>query len=236
MSLCVVIPAFNEDASIGRVVQGIKQLDLKCEIVVVDDNSSDYTRQEAQKHGAVVLRLCDRLGPWGATQTGFRFAYSRGFDKIITMDADGQHLPAMVPRLLDLHASSNANVVVGSATSRGSQLKLFAWRFLKWTSGLGVTDPTSGFRLYDKEAVRLTSGFKASCLKYQDVGVLALALDNGLLITEVEVEMKARVHGSSRIFKSWFSIIYYMAHALILGFSKRSRKGLLVSDLGVRAK
>ena len=229
MSLCVVIPAFNEEMSIGQVVRGIRQLDLQCEVVVVDDNSSDCTRQEAQTHGAVVLSLCARLGPWGATQTGFRYAATQGFDKIITMDADGQHLPTMLNRLLESHAKSNANVVVGSAPSRGSQLKLFAWRLLKWTSGLGVSDPTSGFRLYDKQALQLFACYKASCLKYQDVGVLALALENGLSLAEVEVDMKARVNGRSRIFGSWLGIIYYMAHALLLGFSKRPRKRQVIS-------
>ena len=88
----VVIPAFNEEATIGDVItSAFRHADLP--VWVVDDGSTDLTKERALTAGARVLSLPFQIGAWGATQTGLRYAHKLGVDFVITMDADGQHDP-----------------------------------------------------------------------------------------------------------------------------------------------
>ena len=90
-----------------------------------------------------------------------------------------------------------------------------------WMVGHRVQDLTSGFRVYDRVAIRRLAGWQATLLEYQDVGVLAMLKASGLRIMDVEVDMLPRRHGISRVFHSWASVIYYMSHTLLLGLTKR---------------
>jgi hypothetical protein len=111
--------------------------------------------------------------------------------------------------------------VIGACTRRGSLLRKIAWKMMRKTSGLRLEDLTSGFRVYDRVAIRRLSGWQATLLEYQDVGVLAMLKASGLRIMDVEVDMLPRRHGISRVFHSWASVIYYMSHTLLLGVTKR---------------
>lgn len=221
-SLCFVIPAKNEQKSVARVLSGLRQLHPGALILVVDDASEDDTRQVALRAGATVLPLCSSLGAWGATQTGIRYAAKLGFDQVITLDADGQHPPEMVNRLLQTARISCANVIIGSCPSRGSKLRKIAWMLMRRTSGINIADLTSGFRLYDSHAVHIAAGINASYLEHQDIGVLALLLSKRMTIADTKVEMLERQDGSSRIFSSWLKVLVFMVHTLLLGLSKRS--------------
>jgi glycosyltransferase involved in cell wall biosynthesis len=216
----VVIPAHNEEEDIGHVVRKVKDL---CDypVVVIDDDSSDETIAEARRAGAVVLPLVSQLGAWGAIQTGLRYAWRYGYDYAITMDADGQHEPESLPVLIRPVLEDEADVAIGACTSRGSRLRKIAWKIMKAVSGLRLEDLTSGFRVYDRRAIRRLAGWQATLLEYQDVGVLAMLQASGIRICDVEVSMLPRRSGISRIFYSWSSVIYYMVYTLMLGATKR---------------
>jgi glycosyltransferase involved in cell wall biosynthesis len=182
----------------------------------VDDASTDDTAAVARAAGAIVLRLPLGLGAWGATQTGIRYARREGFSQVITLDADGQHLPESLPMLLAAMTSSGANVVIGTCVTRLSRAKRIAWQYLRLLTGLKLTDFTSGLRLYDAHAIEVLAGQEASLLDYQDVGVLMLLSRAGLKITETPVEMQSRSAGHSRVFASWPVVARYMMHTTVL--------------------
>jgi len=219
----VIIPAHDEAEDIGSVIADVRSF-CGYPIVVVDDASSDGTISAAQAAGAKVIPLAVQLGAWGATQSGLRYALRKGFSHAITMDADGQHQAESLPALLQPIIEGRADVVIGACTQRGSVLRKIAWRLMKRASGLRLEDLTSGFRVYEYRAIRRLAGWQATLLEYQDVGVLTTLQASGLRIVDVEVEMRPRRHGISRVFHSWASVIYYMSYTLLLGFTKRGMR------------
>jgi hypothetical protein len=219
----VVIPAHNEVDDIANVIRDIQE-HSNFPVVVVDDASSDDTANAARSAGAVVVPLSLQLGAWVATQTGLRYALKHGYDYAVTMDADGQHLAKSLPALIQPILSREADVTIGACTQRGSVLRKIAWTLMKKASGLRLEDLTSGFRVYDRRAIRRLATWQATLLQYQDVGVLAMLNASGLRIKDVEVSMLPRRHGISRVFYSWTSVLYYMSYTLLLGFTKRGVK------------
>lgn len=219
----VVIPAHNEGASIGQVIQEIKNYS-DFPIYVVDDSSSDNTVEVANAAGALVLPLANQLGAWGATQAGIRFAQKRRHSAVITVDADGQHDPKYLQNLLEPLLTGNADVCIGAWPDRGSKLRHVAWTLLQRVSGMEIEDLTSGFRAYNDSAMQQLSGWRGTFLDYQDVGVLSLLLSNGARIVDIRTPMRQRQCGHSRIFRSWLVVASYMCHSLLLGLTKRPIK------------
>jgi glycosyltransferase involved in cell wall biosynthesis len=220
-NIVIILPAFNEGAVIGQVIRELRDT---CDyaVVVVDDASTDDTIDEAVDAGATVLPLCSQLGAWGATQTGLRYALRKGYDMAICMDADGQHRPSSLEDLLRPVSLGVADVSIGTCPERGSVLRKIAWSLMRRASGLTLEDITSGFRVYNRLAIRRLASWRASMLDYQDVGVLLFLQSHGLKIVDVPAQMRARDNGASRIFRSWTIVAYYMCHTLLLGVSKRN--------------
>ncbi len=216
----IIIPAHNEEKSVTGVIDEIRELTV-FPVVVVDDASTDDTILMARKAGAIVVPLAVQLGAWGATQAGLRYAYKNAYTCAVTMDADGQHLAEYLSVLLKPITAKEADVTIGTCTSRGSLMRRIAWSLLKQVSGLRLEDLTSGFRAYNHRAIKRLATRHATLLEYQDVGVLAMLHASGITIKEVEVNMVLRQDGISRIFYSWTSVMYYMAYTLLLSFSKR---------------
>ncbi|MEO6104725.1 MAG: glycosyltransferase family 2 protein [Pseudoxanthomonas sp.] len=215
-SACLaVMPARNETATVAEVVSGVRAA-LGCDVLLVDDASTDDTVAVAKAAGATVLQLPLGLGAWGATQAGIRYAHRHGYAGVISLDADGQHRPESLPSLFDAQARSGAHVVIGTCVGRLSRAKRMAWRYLRLLTGLDLHDLTSGLRLYDAEAVRTLSGPQASLLDYQDIGVLMLLTRRGLHIVEQTVPMQERTVGHSRVFASWFVVMRYMVNTTVL--------------------
>ena len=216
----VIIPAHNESKDIAFVIGEIQKYSNFL-VVVVDDDSKDDTISVARSAGALVIPLAVQLGAWGATQTGLRYALKNDYDYAVTMDADGQHLAESLPALFIPIIKKKADVTIGACTTRGSILRKIAWTLMKRISGLRLEDLTSGFRVYDRRAIRRLAAWQATLLEYQDVGVLAMLQASGIRIKDVEVNMLPRMSGMSRVFYSWTSVIYYMSYTLLLGFTKR---------------
>ena len=232
--LAVLIPAWNEEATVADVVGSIRKHN-SCDVIVIDDASVDQTAERAEAAGATVLNLPINLGAWGATQTGIRFALKKGYTRVVTMDADGQHLPSAISNLLAPIATGEADVVIGSCTERGSKARKIAWRFFRMITGLEIEDLTSGFRAYDLPAMKILASKKATLLEYQDVGVLLLLINSGLKMQEIKVPMRFRLSGSSKIFSSWFKVAEYMMLTLILCTSHlmKLKSNLRINSRGI---
>ena len=212
-STLIVIPARDEAATVAQVIKALIEAGW-CDIFVVDDQSTDNTGALARGIGATVTRPTLPLGAWGGMQLGIRHALARGYQTVVTMDADGQHEVQEIPNLLA--GLANADVVVGAHPQRASRLRHIAWRWFRMIAGFELRDLTSGFRCYNRSAIELLAADEATLLDYQDVGVLLLLRKAGLRIAEVPVNMNARQIGKSRIFNSWFSVTRYMATTTLL--------------------
>lgn len=216
-AVLIVIPARNEAATIGELVQSLRAQGF-LHVLVVDDLSGDGTGEIARAAGARVLRPVLGLGAWGGMQTGIRLGLREGFGRVVTMDADGQHEVSQLPLLLN--ASAGAEVVIGAFPQRASRLRRIAWGWFRILTGLPLTDLTSGFRCYRSSAMEVLATSEATLLDYQDIGTLLLLRKAGLRIVEVPVTMRERLDGISRIFNSWVSVGRYMSVTTLLCLSR----------------
>ena len=164
MKVAVLIPALNAERTLASVVtQARQQLEP---VVVIDDGSTDRTGDVAREAGAIVLRHDVNRGKGGALKTGFAWALENGFDGVVTLDADGQHLPHEIPKFLaaegDLIIGGRAHLFGGMLPRRRIANRFSAWCIAK-TSGARVTDSQSGFRFYSANMLRAielrTDGF-----------------------------------------------------------------------------
>lgn len=215
MKTLIVIPAFNEADNLAQLLPQLCAA-VTADILVVDDFSTDATAQVVKNQGLTCLRLPLQLGAWGATQTGIRYAKRHGYDFVLTMDADGQHLPEEINHLLTAAYSHEFDVIIGTCPQRVSHLKKMAWRFFKLISRIRIEDLTSGFRIYNQKAISVLADKTASLLDYQDVGVLLLLLRSNLKIKEIPVKMSLRPDGKSRVFSSWLVVFKYMMQTTTL--------------------
>lgn len=195
-----VIPAHNEAETIGSIVDGTRT--AVDHVVVVDDGSTDETAAVARRHGASVIEHAINTGVGGAVRTGYRYAIRNGYDFVLQIDADGQHDPAHIPRLLD--AAADADVVIASRYLNESFREYSAVRkagisfFTAVVNHLGnvdVTDVTSGYRVYRVSALE-------SILHRSDrhwaVEQTLEAASRDLRIEEVSAEMPTRETGDSQ--------------------------------------
>ncbi len=201
----VVMPAYNEAANIQPVLRRLRARfpDMAC--VVIDDGSTDETAERAQALGADVVRLPCNLGYGGAVQTGFRYALHRGYDVVVLMDADGQHDPEEIPKLLAPLLAGEADVVVGSRflgqhTYAIEPARRLAMRFfggvVQILTGQRITDPTSGFQALSREVVRFFA-YDHYPSDFPDADTLLLLVYAGFRVVEVPVTMHERLSGRS---------------------------------------
>ena len=159
MKIVAIIPALNAEKTLPRVVVEAR---LGIEpVVVIDDGSRDATGEVARAAGAIVLTHEVNRGKGAALKTGFAWALANGFEGVITLDADGQHLPAEIPKFLREVESGNADLIIGGRSHLFDQMlprRRNANRFSAWciarTSGAPITDSQSGFRFYSANLLR----------------------------------------------------------------------------------
>jgi glycosyltransferase involved in cell wall biosynthesis len=218
-----VVPALNEEATVGRVIDEIRRLDPGFDVVVVDDGSADRTAAVAEARGAHVLRLPFNLGIGGAVQTGYRFAFERGYDIAVQVDGDGQHDPAELPVVLAPVLADEADVCVGSrfAAGGGYQSSFLRRLGIRLFAGLvsavvrqKVTDTTSGFRAVNRKGIALFAADYPH--DYPEVEATVMSVKHRLRLKEVPVEMRERGGGESSI--TALRSIYYMAKVLLAIF------------------
>ncbi|GAC1325417.1 MAG: glycosyltransferase family 2 protein [Thermoleophilaceae bacterium] len=219
-----VVPAYNEEATVARVVEAIHEHAPDFDVVVVDDGSTDATRIEAEQAGARVLRHPYNLGIGGAVQSGFSYAIEHGYSHMVQVDGDGQHDPAEIGKLIEQMESDPSNdVICGSRflkdlqyvgpISRRAGIHVFAF-ILSLIVGQKVTDPTSGFRLYNRRAIALFA--RDYPHDFPEAEAVLVLHFHRLKMSEVAVRMFQRGGGQSSI-RSGKSI-YYMVKVLLAVF------------------
>ena len=221
-----VLPAYNEAGTIEGIVTEVRAAQPRFDVLVVDDGSTDDTAERARRAGARVLRLPFNLGIGGAVQTGFRFALENDYDFMVQVDADGQHDPAEIDKLMRGHADDpGSDMIVGSRFLRGSAelpaypapisrrtgIHVFAF-LLRRIVGPRVSDPTSGFRLHNRRAISLFAHDYPH--DYPEVEAILLLHHHELKMREVRVTMRERGGGRSSISGSGKSA-YYMVKVLL---------------------
>ena len=217
----IVIPARNEGGTISALLQQLQAAGWR-DVLVINDQSSDDTGAIARAAGAHVLNPVLSMGAWGGMQAGIRYGLVHGYAAVVTMDADGQHEVSEIPTLLQ--ARDQADLVIGAFPERASALRQLAWRWFRQLAGFDLRDLTSGFRLYNRDAMGILAAPEATLLDYQDLGALLMVRRAGLHITEVPVSMNLRAVGQSRIFNSWLSVAKYMAATTLLCLARWQTK------------
>jgi glycosyltransferase involved in cell wall biosynthesis len=226
-----VVPAYNEASCVGEVVRELRRSAPSFDPLVVDDGSTDNTPAVAREAGARVVRHPFNLGIGGAVQTGFTFAQQHGYDYLVQVDGDRQHDPGEIRRLEHAMAESDVDMVCGSRflhedhkypapVSRRTGIHLFAFLLSK-VVGQRVSDPTSGFRLYNRRAIGVFA--RDYPHDYPEVEAVLMVHAHRLRMCEVPVRMYVRGGGESSI-KGTGKSTYYMIKvllALMVGLARR---------------
>jgi glycosyltransferase involved in cell wall biosynthesis len=191
----VLIPAFNAAKSVGDVTRASKE--FVRDVVVINDGSRDDTAAVARAAGSEVIDHPQNRGKGAALKTGFAHAIKNGYDVVVTLDADGQHLPREIPKFLKSREETKADLIIGGRSHLFGEMlprRRLANRFSAWSiskaSKTGITDSQSGFRLYSANllrSVRLrTDGFdlESEVIVRAGVGgfkVLTIPIDLGFV-------------------------------------------------------
>jgi glycosyltransferase involved in cell wall biosynthesis len=225
-----VVPAYNESETIVSVVESLREHAPRFDTVVIDDGSTDGTDALALGAGAAVLKLPFNLGIGGAVQTGFVYAREHGYDYLAQVDADGQHDSVELERLIAAMRELPVDMVCGSRfltddhrypapISRRTGIHIFAF-LLSRIVGMRVSDPTSGFRLYNRRAIELFA--RTYPHDYPEVEAVLILHHHRLRMCEVPVRMYARGGGRSSIGTG--KSAYYMVKVLLALFVGLGRR------------
>lgn len=214
--LLIVIPAYNEEANIEKVVGNLVENYPQYDYVVVNDGSRDHTAAICRANGYRLIDLPVNLGLAGAFQTGLRYAAENGYDCAIQMDADGQHKPEYIaPMLAELE--DGADIVIGSrflTVKKPKTLRMLGSYIISWairlTTGRAICDPTSGMRLFNRAMVEEF----AQNLNYgPEPDTISYLIKNGAVVKEVQVKMGERTAGQSYL--TFYKSVQYMVKMAI---------------------
>jgi hypothetical protein len=228
-----IVPAYNEEACIGQVLDEIREFDPGLSVVVIDDGSIDRTAQVARDRGAHVLKLPFNLGIGGSVQTGFRYAWENGYELAVRVDGDGQHDPSQLAVIIGPVLAEEADICVGSRYRergdgfRSSAPRRIGIRILAATVSMltrqKVTDPTSGFQALNRKAITLFAADYPH--DYPEVEALVMLIRHRLRLKEVPVQMRPRAAGRSSI--RAFGSVYYMVKVLLALFVGSFRRNVV---------
>lgn len=198
--LLIVIPAYNEEGSIERVVDDLIQNYPQYDYVVVNDGSRDRTAAICRSRGYRLIDLPVNLGLAGAFQTGLRYAVEHGYDCAMQLDADGQHLPRYIAPMLE-KLEAGADIVIGSrfvTVLKPRTLRMVGSYLISWairlTTGQPICDPTSGMRMFNR---RLLEEFAQNLNYGPEPDTISYLIKNGAVVKEVQVKMAERTAGES---------------------------------------
>ena len=216
-SSLVLIPAHNEGMNLPQVLERVHAVLPGVDVLVIDDGSHDDTFKVAAEHGAIVARHPFNLGVGAALQTGYRYALEHGYERLVQLDADGQHRPEDVIRLLEILRADEADMAVGCRFLKGSGPYPMPWlrrmgrdyqcTIIKMLTGRRFADPTSGLRAMNRHVLALFAQdvFPAD---YPDADVLVMLCKAGVRIKEAPATMRLREFGVSQ--HDGPKVVYYL--------------------------
>lgn len=228
--LLIIIPAYNEEKNIENVVEHITTHYPQYDYVVVNDGSKDCTGSICREKGYELLDLPVNLGLAGAFQTGLKYAWEKGYSYAIQFDADGQHRPEYIGKMLDI-IKEGYDIVIGSrfvTQKKDTSMRMLGSRMItiaiKLTTGIRVADPTSGMRMFSRNMIEEF----AKNLNYgPEPDTISYLLKNGAKISEVQVQMEERQFGESylNVLGSAKYMIKMLTSILVVqNFRKRDKK------------
>lgn len=214
MKTIILIPAYNEEESIVRVVEKLRQSYNEYDYIVINDGSKDGTAKQCKKHNYHLLDLPVNLGLTGAIQAGMKYAYYNEYDYAIQYDGDGQHNPKYISEMIEKALNESLDIVIGSRYA--NKRKPFTPRTIGntlieccifVTTRKKIRDSTSGMRLYNRKMIKKF----ATTMNYTpEPDTIAYLMRCGARVGEVQVEMNERMAGESYFNLS--RIIKYMFH------------------------
>lgn len=217
MRVLVIIPAYNEEENILRVIRQLEAANTECDYVVINDCSKDSTSKILDENKINHIDLPVNLGLTGAVQTGYKYAYENNYDAAIQFDGDGQHLPEYIPALVN-EIENGYDIVIGSrfvdekkhisARMIGSRL---ITAMIKLTTGKKINDPTSGMRIINRKLIK---DYAYELNRKPEPDTLAYQIKKGFRVKEIQVKMEDRVAGTS-IYAGIGSSIQYMLRVLV---------------------
>ena len=229
MKVLIIIPAYNEEKNIEKTVNDVVK-NTSYDYVIVNDCSKDNTLEVCEKNGYNILSLPVNYGLTSGIQLGMKYAYQKNYDIVIQFDGDGQHQAKYLKYLVKEIEEGNANIAIGSRFVE--KKKPFSMRMLgsrlislaiKLTTFKRITDPTSGMRAYDRQAIE---AFVADASLTPEPDTIVYMLKKNMKIKEVQVEMKEREFGESYL--SPLRSVKYMANMFFSIF--------LIRNLTIRKK
>ncbi len=223
--LLIVLPAFNEERSVDLVVKEVEAACPAAQVLVVNDGSADHTGARAAAAGADVVSNVFNLGVGGAMRVGFRVAASGDYQALVQVDADGQHDPRDISRLLEqLDPGPTPHVVIGARFAgqgddevpgpRRAAMRLLAW-YLSRVTGRTLTDVTSGFRAHNRAAIELFALTYPADYLADTVESLMILADAGGTVDQIPVTMRPRAAGHPSQ-SSWRAATYLVRVVLML--------------------
>jgi glycosyltransferase involved in cell wall biosynthesis len=235
--ILIIIPAYNEEKSIANVLRSLDSQQRGYVCAVINDGSVDSTQEAAERTGlGVVIRLPSNIGIGGAVQTGFKYGVYNDFDLAVQFDGDGQHLAEEIPKILGPIEAGLCDACIGSRfleKTTGFQstfARRMGIRLLEvvnyMLSGQKVTDSTSGFRAYNREAIKFLSQNYPT--DYPEPETLVLLGKNHFSVKEVSVQMIERQDGVSSI--SGFRSVYYMLKVILAMLMASRREQVRMRD------
>jgi len=218
----VMIPAYNEEDTVGAVVKSTRALYPDYEVVVIDDGSNDRTVENAKEAGASVVSLPFHCGGSTVIIIGYRISVMHNFDYIVKIDADGQHKPEEIPKLLNPLIKDEADITVGSRylalvnNNHDSFVKdggrVFTSTLASSLGKVKVTDITSGMRSWSQKAIQtlLSVYMERKCVEDSVFWLheTFVAMKKGLRLKEVPLEVLPRSHGKSKSFSRIKMLLY----------------------------
>lgn len=220
----IVVPAFNEEENIEKVIRTLREVSGLFDLVIVDDGSSDQTAQIARACEATVISHPTNLGYSASIQTGFKYAEKKNYPYVIFFDGDGQHDPAYITAMMEAIKRDDVDVVIGSRFLHNSHGNIglskrvaiqFFQHIIYWTTKKRVTDPTSGFKGYKADVYKRFTTSGEFFYDLPDSNFIIDILLRKLTILEIPVNMFDRKFGKSKIHNTGIQPVIYMAQTLL---------------------
>ena len=233
--ILIIIPAHNESANITKVLSDIKHEIKDTDVLVIDDCSTDNTKNIAVKHGAKCVSTIFNLGYAMAVQTGIKYAAQNNYNYVIQMDADGQHLASEAKKLYDKALATKADIVIGNRYFKGSAYRSPFFRkfgtnvfrgMVRLFCRQAISDPLSGLQCLNQRTIQYYAQ-PGNYPEYPDANLIIEMLSKGYKIAEVPVKMSRRTSGVS-MHSGVLKPIKYMFtqfYACIVIFIKNVGKG-----------
>ena len=226
MRVLLAIPAYNEAENIVRVIEHLKEVLPDCDYVVINDGSTDRTREICLEHGYHLIDQAVNLGLAGTFQCGMRYALKHGYDAVIQFDGDGQHRPEFIPEM-EQKIKEGADIVIGSrfvTKAKPHSMRMLGNNLIQFftfiTTGQRLSDPTSGMRMYGKRVIR-TMAEQINLAPEPDT--ISYLMRCGAKVSEVQVEMDERIAGESYL-TAWRSVQYMASVCVSILFIGAFRK------------